>query len=202
MKAQKVYRGWHITAVAFTVLFAIAMFYFRPTLGKDTPTLVGSVGSFITLYAALFAVIELWRARSALHESTSEAKRVFSGLNRLVEAERITACQSSIKYALTCIDRNSQIPTETVAEIVQVYSRVFHKELANPDSEHRIHRSHIVGYRYIKKSKPDVQPVSALPAGAGPVVKPYANTQTALFAVISQFSEHLSKNSSFVEIST
>ncbi|MGS0981971.1 hypothetical protein [Burkholderia glumae] len=202
MKVQKVYRIWHVAAVVFTVLFAVVMFYFRPALGKDTPTLVGSIGSFITLYAALFAVIELWRARSAVHESTSEARRVFSGLNRLVEAERITACQSSIKDALICIERNSQIPTATVAEIVQVYSRVFHKELADPASQHRVYRSHIEGYQYIKKSKPGVQPASALPAGVGPAVKPYANTQTALLAIISQFSEHLSKNSSFVEIST
>ena len=203
MKKPTTYRGWHIAAVVSIAVLALLMFHFRPDLGKDTPTLVGSISAFITLYGTVVAIIELWRARSSVEESTREAKRVFTGLARTIEMERIAACQSAIKNAVTCIDSGTAIPTSTVFEILEAYTRVFYKELENPKSEHRTNKAHVESYKFVPRATKRNSNMNTTVAQTPPPTEfPHANARSALLAISGQFSVRQSMHTTFPEIST
>ncbi|MBN3822599.1 hypothetical protein G3O00_03070 [Burkholderia sp. Ac-20384] len=201
MKVPTSYRGWHIAAAVGTATLAGLLFYFRPALGKDTITLIGSIGSFITLYGTLLAIIELKRAKSAVEESTSAAKRVFSGMTKIIDAERITECRSAIKTAVTCIENDTAIPQAIIIEILESYERVFHAELDDEKSIHRENKAHILTYRYIKKStrstKYNSESIGNAPSGED---LPYEKTRAALLSITTQFSSRQSKQMTFSEI--
>ncbi|MBB3005383.1 hypothetical protein FHX57_007780, partial [Paraburkholderia tropica] len=165
-----------------------------------------SVGSFITLYGVVFALIELAYTRSAAELAATAAKRVFDAMSRLGAVEQITDCQAYIKTAVACIDDGVAVPSAVMLDIVKIYSRVFQVQLEDASSEHRKNRSLLEAYRFdsARYDSFNAQGKTAITSSSGSARRspphPYAKTRQALIAMAGQLSSHQSKHTTFAEI--
>jgi hypothetical protein len=139
------------TFMAFA-LGGLLLKYEVPTLVRDPPTTVGTVGTLVTIYGVVFAIIELIRMRTATKQAVEAARKVFDSFATLVTAREITECQVGIQIAVDALDECRAIPSSLIVQIVKLYSQVFHKELADETSLHRRNRSTIESYSFNENS--------------------------------------------------
>lgn len=175
----------HIFGAAISLLlFGIAVFW-KPSLIKDAPTTLGTIGSFATAYGVLFAIIELRRAKAASVLAKEEAERVFKAVTSLVTAREIIECQSTINMAISSLDEGRAIPSSALCQIVKLYSQVFYAEFSDEKSAHRKTRSTIESYSF--------NPNTATTKTSS------KNTRHALLSIASQLAELQGSTKNFTE---
>lgn len=175
----------HIISATVSALLCIVFTLWQPSLIKDAPTSLGTIGSFATAYGLIFAIIELRRAQTASNLARQEAKRVLTVVTNLVTAREIIECQNTINMAISSLDEGKPISSAVLCQIVKLYSQVFHFELANELSIHRKVRSTIQSYTFNPNA-------SAKPSTS-------KNTKHALLSITGQLAELQGSTKNFTE---
>lgn len=117
-----------------------------PTLLEGPINSLTSVGTFITLYGVLFAVIELFRLKSVALIAAAKASEVYDELHRLRTAEMATRCQTLIHAALRCTEQKTQIPDPLLNEILSVYRELFAREFEAENNNHGDLEGYVMAY--------------------------------------------------------
>lgn len=175
----------HIAGAILSALLCVITILWKPSLLKDAPTALGTLGTFATAYGVLFAIIELKRAKAASALARDEAERVFRAVTSLVTAREVIECQSTISVAVSSLDEGRAIPSSVLCEIVKLYSQVFHAQLSDEASAHRKNRSVIESYSF----NPNVGATGTSPR----------NTRRALLSIASQLAEVQGATKNFTE---
>lgn len=175
----------HAIAATTALLVCALAVIWKPSLIKDAPTALGTVGTFATAYGVIFAIIELRRAKAAAALARDESERVLRAVTSLVTAREIVECQATVSMAVSSIDEGRQIPSSTLCQIVKLYSQVFYVEVSDEGSPHRKNRSILESYSF----NPNVHTKQAAPK----------NTKRALLSIASQLAELQGSTKNFTE---
>lgn len=178
-------RWMHVIAFFICLAGSAILMWCFPDLRKGQSATLGSAGVFITLYGVIFAIIEVFRLRSASDLAEKEAKRVFNSITNLVTAREIIECQTKIEIAVAAIDEKRTIPSASLCSIVKLYSQVFHNEVGDEKSEHRKNRSVVQSY-YISGKSP---------------LKASENTKQALLGIAGHLAQLQGSTKNFAEYS-
>ncbi|WP_152976969.1 MULTISPECIES: hypothetical protein [Burkholderia] len=171
----------HFVAFLGVVALTLLVASVRPSTFKDAPTSVGTIGSFVTLFGVVFAIIELRYTRTAAELAAAEAARVRDAMSRTISIEHIVECQASIEAAIASLDAGTPAAPYVMAHIVKIYSRVFASEVEKDDSDHRKTRSLIQSYQ--------LNPNSAIVSGTNQRSGTQATrTRKALMDALGQLS--------------
>lgn len=161
MGIHAVYRRWvpskldHLVSFLVVLVVAVICFACDKELYDGIPKTLGSVGSFLTIYAVIFAIIELARTRSAaeLAEQAAElaeqkVAEVVKVVEDLMTAREISECQAAVEYALDGITRSEGISGSHIVKIIRLYSQVFPLEMKDERSRHRKNRTILESYEF------------------------------------------------------
>jgi hypothetical protein len=154
--------GAHASVAVVTLAAACIAFKAFPELVHDEVATFSSVGTFITVYAALFAVVEALRARSAAREADLAAKLVAERFRRLLRTESITSCTNHIEVALETLKDGSGIPITLLSKIVGLYSQLFAQDIARAGSVHAANNAIVLSY--LNLAKPQKNPRKTIAA--------------------------------------
>lgn len=158
------YRRWvpskydHLFSFLVVFVVAIGCFVYDQDLSDGASKTLGSIGGFLTIYAVIFAFIELVRTRSAAELAEQKVSEVVSVVEDLMTAREITECQIAVESALDGISRNEDITARYVVKIIRLYTQVFPVAMKDAKSEHRKNRSILQSYQYVERA-PEHAPV-------------------------------------------
>ena len=138
----------HLTAAGLCLAVSVLLLWFFCDLRKDVVTTFGTIGSCVTIYGVIFAIIELRRAKAASLMAQEAATKVFETVTGLITAREITECQAVIHAAVCSIDEGKAIPSALLQQVIRLYSQIFHSEVAKEDTPHRKCRSVIQSYSF------------------------------------------------------
>ncbi|CAM8645369.1 hypothetical protein MCEMSEM18_03660 [Comamonadaceae bacterium] len=175
----------HILGAVVSALLCVIAILWKPSLVKDAPTALGTLGTFATAYGVLFAIFELRRAEAASVLAQKEAARMFHAVTSLATAREVVECQSTITAAVASLDEGRAIPSSVLCQIVKLYSQVFHTELKDESSAYRKNRSVVESYSF----NPNVSARGTSPR----------NTRRALLSIASQLAEVQGATKNFTE---
>jgi hypothetical protein len=175
----------HVVSFIIVLLLSIVIVILEPSLLKDAPTSLGTIGSFATAYGVIFAILELRRAKAASQQAKDEAKKVFFAVTGLVTAREIVECQATIQLAVASIDEGKAIPSAVLCQVTRLYSQLFHKEMIDEHSTHRKNRSFIESYSH----NPNASSNGAVPK----------NTKRALIMISSDLGQLQGATKNFTE---
>lgn len=152
----------HVIVLLVTVGTAYLVFEAYPDLISGDVATFGSVGVFVTIYAALFALIEALRAKSTARVAESATKEVAETFRRMSRTESITACAHHIETAIETFNDGHGLPITLLSKIVALYSQVFSAIILDSKSEHAEAKALIVAF--IGHPKPPKNPTKTLVA--------------------------------------
>jgi hypothetical protein len=189
MRIAKPIRRWiHFFSFLFVLVLGCVLCAYWPTMLKDSPTALSTIGTFVTIWGVMVAIAELIRLESAADASRQAAQRVFNEISRIDKVSQITQCEHLIKAANDCVDEKRHIPIAVIGQIITLYSGLFSAELSNNTSVHRFNRSMLVAY--------------TIPGAASQnnMYKPPKRTTGALLSILGQLSELKTHSTSFEEL--
>lgn len=136
------------SALAFCIICLAISAIWRAELYDNVLTTFSAIGTFLTAYGLIFAIIELLRAKEASERVNAAAEKAFATVNSLVTAREIIECQNTIKNAMDSIDEKNWISGRSLQQILQLYSQIFHTQIADEKSKHRKNKSTLESYSY------------------------------------------------------
>lgn len=154
MGIQAHYRRWvpskldHLVSFLVVLVVAVICFACDKELYDGISKTLGSVGGFLTVYAVIFAIIELARTRSAAELAEQKVAEVVKVVEDLMTAREISECQAAVEYALDGITQTEGISGSHIVKIIRLYSQVFPLEMKDERSRHRKNRTILESYEF------------------------------------------------------
>lgn len=127
----------HALSFSIVSLIALSSIFLIPDLWKKPETIFASVGGFATFYGVIFAIIEVWRARSASDNAEIAAKSASERINSIFDIKNISECQSGIRATLTDLEKDGWASTSALSRIIELYTGQFHVAYNAIESPHR-----------------------------------------------------------------
>lgn len=134
MKSSRLVHYVSLCAILSAVISTVWTF---PELWVGTVTTFATVGSFVTLYGVIFAVIETWRARAASEIARQAASDASRKVLALYNIKSISECQACIHNALNELDKVGWASTAALSRILELYTAEFHDAYRDAKSEQR-----------------------------------------------------------------
>lgn len=172
------HKGVHILLALAIIIFGFSLNYFIPDLYGNALLKFSTIGGLATFYSMLFAVVEVIRTKGVAEKARVEAVSASRGVERLYSIKDLSTCQSAVEMAMNALDKNEPIPSSVMCQITKIYSQVFHKELINTGSDHRIAKSMLDSYSFATTNTTKMQ----------------KNNKQQLRGALLKIMEHLSIN--------
>lgn len=141
-----------------------------------------TVGTLITVYAAIIAVVEIIRARGIAQKIFGEAQKVAGVIGNFHLIQEIVECQDFLGMAICALEDEVPIPPTALTAIIKVYSKLFREEMSNSESVYAECRARLYAYKSSAKGKVLRQ-----------------NTLVSLRVILGQVSELAGHRSAMVE---
>lgn len=140
---SKAIHGW--TAIVVTVAtLGVAAHHgeLRSSPDRVWSTVTGAVG----IYAAVFAIIELFRLRSVAEHVGLSVNIVTRQIRALTDVKEYQECQSTADRLAHFIESGVESPFFVVNDLIKHYSYCFPVEINDHSSEHRRNRLLLESY--------------------------------------------------------
>ena len=125
-----------------TIYLAASYTELRSSPDRVWSTVTGAIG----VYAAVFAVIELFRLRSVAERVRVSVNSVTRQIRTLTDVKEYQECQSTADRLAHFIESGVESPFFVVNDLIKQYSYCFPVEINDHDSEHRRNRLHLERY--------------------------------------------------------
>jgi len=163
------------------ICFGVAHWY-PDLLTRDHGTTFSTIGTLITLYATIVALVEIIRARGIAERIFGEATKVSSVICNFHLIQEIVECQDFLSTAICALEDEVAIPPTALNGIIKVYSKVFRDRLSDGASIHAECRGRLYAYKSSAKDK---------------LLR--HNTLVSLRTILGQMSEFAGQRSAMVE---
>ena len=127
----------HVITALLTSLIGGIVIWYWPELIKDKATGLGTLGFFVTAYAAVFTIIEVIRAGNAALLAKDAARETAGRVEALHDARNAAECQTLIESALDRLNEEGTVSASSLARIVKLYVAEFSVSYAEETSPHR-----------------------------------------------------------------
>ncbi|HCE2458133.1 TPA: hypothetical protein NGU08_004449 [Vibrio parahaemolyticus] len=140
------HKSIHHVVLLVVVCSSVALFYFYPEFSQSNLVTFSTLGGIVTFYSLVFAVVELLRTKGVAQKAATRVENLYA-------VKDLSMCQSALETALVAIEKNEAIQSNTLCNIVKVYSHVFHEKLEDVNSQHRHAKSFLDSYSFASKSR-------------------------------------------------
>jgi hypothetical protein len=142
----------HLVAFLLVVVAGFVLVNRHPELLVGASTSLGTIGTILTVYGVVFAIVELMRAKASIRIAGEQSGKVLQQVTKLVAVREIEECYASVRMAVEALDASNGIPNALVVRIIKSYSQIFASELDNPKSDHRKNLSVLESYVFQAES--------------------------------------------------
>lgn len=174
----------HLLVFVATVALGKALIRAVPDLTKDDPTTFSTLTGVATLYGVVFAIIEVWRAKSAAQLAAVRAKQAADQVHAAYGLRDASECQSCIQYALGSIDEHGFAPLSVLSRIVKLYASEFAEDYDDAKSDVRKRVAMVESYASLHRSTRPASP---------------KKVQTTLMAMTAHLSASIGKRTKVEE---
>lgn len=141
--ASKAIHVWSAAVIGLaTLLLANHYVELRSSPDRIWATVAGAT----SMYATVFAVIELLRLRSVTERVSASVSLVTTQIRTLADVKEYQDCQSTADRLAHIIESGEESPFSVVNDLIKQYSYCFPIEMNEHGSEHRRNRSDLEMY--------------------------------------------------------
>lgn len=133
-------RKWHAVNGGVSVAALAGSFLLFPSTYEDAATVIGVVGSVVTVSAAMVAFLEILRLESLAAEVSREVDKALKAMRRERMLSTSGECQALIDSALTVCDEDRRVPAALINRILRMAAPTFqdlHETLGEQDRDAR-----------------------------------------------------------------
>ncbi|WP_157581897.1 hypothetical protein [Rhodanobacter spathiphylli] len=132
--------------------FGVAHWY-PDLLSGNHSTAFSTIGTFVTVYATVVALVEIIRARGIAQQIFGEAEKVSGVIADFHMIQEVVECQEFLGTAICALEDEVAIPPTALNGIIKVYSKTFRDQLADGESLHSECRARLYAYKSSAKDK-------------------------------------------------